>query len=237
MAVFRTPRPSNLPGRSCFGISLGQVRYDDGVDNASIFVLAGGRSSRMGSDKALLSLGGINLLQRALGAAKEASPSTQIVGNPKHYAQYGDVIDDVIPGCGPLGGIHAALGATHAGLNLILSVDMPLMTPDFLRWLLQIAASCDELAIVPKAQGRTQPLCSVFRRPALTEVERALRAGQYKVDRLFSVLPTRFIAESEWRAAGFSPDIFRNVNTPEEYAAVAEMLEENRTVSVRGTTP
>jgi molybdopterin-guanine dinucleotide biosynthesis protein A len=203
------------------------------VDDVSIFVLAGGRSSRMGSDKAFLPIGDVNLLQLTLAKAKEVAPKTVIVGNRERYAQYGDVIEDIIPGCGPLSGIHAALSSTGSGLNLILSVDMPLMSSDFLRWLLQIGAACDDLAIVPQAQGRTQPLCSVFRRLAQNEVERALRAGEYKVDRLFSIVPTRLISESEWQAAGFPPDIFRNVNTPPEYDAVVTELEELPAESAR----
>ena len=205
------------------------------MNDPSVFVLAGGRSSRMGTDKALLPLGEGNLLQLALAKAREVSPRTVIVGSRERYAQYGDVIEDILPGCGPLSGIHAALTAAQSELNLILSVDMPLMSAGFLRWLLQGAAAGDELAIVPEAQGRTQPLCSVFRRAAVAEIEKALRAGEYKVDRLFSILPTRFISQAEWQAAEFSPDIFRNVNTPEEYDALVNIFEETAKVSTRST--
>jgi molybdopterin-guanine dinucleotide biosynthesis protein A len=204
------------------------------VKDVSVFVLAGGRSSRMGSDKALLPIGGMNLLQIAVAKAREVSPRTVIVGSRERYAQYGEVIDDIIPGCGPLSGIHAALSTTCCELNVILSVDMPLISPDFLRWLTQTAASGDELAIVPEAHGRSQPLCSVFRRAAVAQAENALRTGQYKVDRLFSILPTRLVAEIDWRAAGFLPGIFRNVNTPEEYEAVVTEMEALATGSLRG---
>jgi molybdopterin-guanine dinucleotide biosynthesis protein A len=188
----------------------------------------------MGRDKALLPIGGMNLLQIAVAKAREVSPRTVIVGSRERYAQYGEVIDDLIPGCGPLSGIHAALSTTRSELNLILSVDMPLLSPDFLRWLTQAAASGDELAIVPEAHGRTQPLCSVFRRAAVRQAENVLRTGEYKVDRLFSILPTRLVAEIDWRAAGFLPGIFRNVNTPEEYEAVVTEMEVLPTGSVRG---
>src|SRR5215831_2073597 len=180
----------------------------------------------MGSDKALLPMGGMNLLQIALAKAREVSPWTIIVGGRHRYASYGDVIEDIFPGCGPLSGIHAALSTTRSELNLILSVDMPLMSADFLRWLLHAAAAGDELAIVPAAQGRSQPLCSVFRRSAIAQVEHALHRGEYKVDRLFASLPTRVVAEPDWRAAGFLPEIFRNVNTPEDYEVVLNQLDE-----------
>lgn len=187
----------------------------------SIFVLAGGRSSRMGSDKALLVLGQQNLLQLALEKARALGVWPVIVGARDKYAQYGEVIEDVIPGCGPLSGIHAALCATQTEFNLILSVDMPLMTAEFLRWLLQVARASDEMAIVPQAEGRNQPLCTVYKTAARDVVENALQLGEYKVNRLFALLPTRFVAESEWFGAGFSPNIFRNINTPGEFEALA----------------
>jgi molybdenum cofactor guanylyltransferase len=190
------------------------------VEGVSVFVLTGGRSSRMGRDKALLPLGRQNLLQHMLDTASAVVPGPVIVGGREKYAQYGEVVEDVIPGCGPLSGIHAALSATPSDLNLILSVDMPLMTTDFLRWLLQVASAGNELAIVPEADGRSQPLCAVYRPAACGVIEHSLKTGVYKVDRLFAVLATRIVPASEWLAAGFSPDIFRNVNTPEDYEAV-----------------
>jgi molybdopterin-guanine dinucleotide biosynthesis protein A len=180
-----------------------------------------------------LPFGDRNFLQIALDNARAVCPDPIIVGARSLYASYGPLIEDEVPGCGPLSGIHAALSTTKSELNLVLSVDMPLMTAEFLRWLLDVASACNDLAVVPEANGRTQPLCTVFRREALVKVDRALRSGAYKVDRLFSVLPTRFVSENEWRALGFSPDIFRNVNTPEEYEAVIAALEP-ASISIRG---
>jgi len=77
----------------------------------SVFVLAGGRSSRMGSDKALLTYGSHTLLERALRIASECG-KIYIVGARDRYANFGETIEDIYPGCGPLGGIHAALRAT-----------------------------------------------------------------------------------------------------------------------------
>jgi molybdenum cofactor guanylyltransferase len=204
------------------------------VEDLSVFVLAGGRSSRMGSDKALLVLGQQNLLQLALKKARALGARPVIVGAEDKYAQYGEVIEDVIPGCGPLSGIHAALCSTQTERNLIVSVDMPLMTTEFLRWLMQVAWASDEMAIVPQAEGRNQPLCAVYRRAAREVVARALQAGEYKVDRLYALLPTRFVAEGEWDEAGFSPNIFRNVNTPQEFEAVASEVTEVPQASTAG---
>ena len=189
----------------------------------SAFILAGGRSSRMGSDKALLPFGGENLLQLALSKAEAISPTPIIVGDRQRYSIYGEVIEDRFPGCGPLAGIHAALCATKTDLNLILSVDMPLMTTGFLSWLMTLAGSGVELAFVPEVQDRRQPLCAVYRRAARPVIEQALEAGDFRVDHIFPLLPTRYVTEDELRAAGFSPDIFCNINTPADYEAVNKL--------------
>ncbi len=134
------------------------------------------------------------------------------------YKEFGDVIEDVHPGCGPLGGIHAALASTGSDLNLILSVDMPRMTPEFLGWLTRQGRTRAELIVVPEAAGGLQPLCAIYRKAAAEATELALQQGDYKVGHLFSHVPTRIVAESEITAAGFSLDLFQNINTPEEYA-------------------
>jgi molybdopterin-guanine dinucleotide biosynthesis protein A len=182
------------------------------------FVLAGGRSSRMGSDKALLSFGNQNLLQRALQAAVAVSSKAYIVGSKQLYGGFGAIVEDIYPGCGPLGGIHAALSSTDTDLNLILSVDMPRMTAEFLRWLVAKAETKPELITVPDVAGGLQPLCGTYRKAIAGVAEQVLQQGTYKVGQLFSRVPTCVISEGEILAAGFSPELFQNINTPEEYA-------------------
>ena len=186
---------------------------------ATAFVLAGGRSSRMGRDKALLPSGHQNLLQRALHTCAAACDQTYIVGSKQLYGQFGEVIEDIYTGCGPLGGIHAALTSTDTDLNLILSVDMPGMTANFLCWLLSKSATRSELIIVPEAAGGLQPLCTIYRKAVANIAEQALRQGEYKVGGFFSLVPTCILVENEILAAGFSPELFQNINTPEEYAS------------------
>ena len=184
----------------------------------SAFILAGGRSSRMGSDKALLTVGGQNLLQRTLQTAATLAGRTCIVGPEERYGSFGETIKDIYPGCGPLAGIHAALTASRTDLNLILSVDMPVMNTEFLQWLVTEAIRTDELIVVPDAAGGLQPLCATYRPAVVPIAEQALKAGDYKIGHLFSRVPTRILPEQEIIAAGFSPEIFQNINTPEEYA-------------------
>jgi len=174
----------------------------------------------MGSDKALLSFGGQTLLARAQQVAQTVAAKTYIVGPREKYAAQGEVVEDIYTGCGPLAGIQAALKATTTDLNLVLSVDMPLMTADFLSWLLGQAGDKESLIVVPDALGGPQPLCAVYRRQVAASAEAALKAGDYKISHLFDKLPTRFLSEAEIRDAGFSPEIFRNVNTAEGYQSL-----------------
>jgi len=184
------------------------------------FILAGGRSSRMGSDKALLSFRDQTLLGRTLSLAAKVADKAVIVGPRERYAAHGETVEDIYPGCGPLAGIHAALCATESEWNLVLSVDMPLMTPEFLSWLLEQARGASELIVVPDALGGQQPLCAVYRREVRPAAEQALQSGDYKVGHLFDRVPTRILSEREIRAASFSPEVFRNVNTAQEYESL-----------------
>jgi molybdopterin-guanine dinucleotide biosynthesis protein A len=175
----------------------------------------------MGADKALLSFDGQTLLERALHTAAAVAERAVIVGPGERYAAFGEVIEDVYVGCGPLAGIHAALGASNTDANLMLSVDMPLMTPSFLAWLLHRAQAAKELIVVPDALGGLQPLCAVYRREVCAIVEQALRKGDYKIGKLFPLVPTRYVSEQEITAGGFSTTIFRNVNTRDEFEELA----------------
>ena len=182
----------------------------------------------MGSDKALLTLGKQTLLERALRTAAIVASTVFTVGPRERYSRYGNVIEDVFPDCGPLGGIHAALSITQTDLNLMLSVDTPLMSSDFLAWLLEQARASQELIVVPQALGGLQPLAAVYRRPLRAVAEQALKNGDYKIGHLFPLATTRYISEAEIRAASFSPMVFRNVNTSEEYEDLVQKEEAMR---------
>src|SRR6266516_1039934 len=98
------------------------------------FILAGGQSSRMGAEKAFLQFAGCTLLERAITALRSVCEFA-IVGDSAKFSSYGTVIEDVYPGRGPLAGIHAALTDFSAELNLMLAVDMPLVSSELLAFL------------------------------------------------------------------------------------------------------
>jgi len=186
------------------------------VDVAA-FILAGGKSTRMGVDKAFIDYGGRTLLARALDLARSVTPDVRIVGSQEKFAAFAPVVEDIFCDCGPLAGIHAALRASPAELNIMLAVDMPFLSWALLQYLISQARNALEAAvIVPRSAERRQPLCAVYRSEFADKAEHALRAGQNRIDRLFDEVRTRVIEPEELAGAGFSPAIFRNLNTPED---------------------
>jgi molybdopterin-guanine dinucleotide biosynthesis protein A len=194
------------------------LRMSDSEPSRAGFLLAGGMSTRMGTDKAFLIFNGQTLLDRALIVMRTVCNRVTIVGDPSKFANYeaGSVIADIFPGCGPLAGIHSALVHSVAELNLMLAVDMPFVTAELLSFLFAVAEKNAAVVTVPRVNDGLQPLSAVYRRDFAAAAERALRAGNYKIDALFSSVSTHVIEAAEMAAAGFSARNFFNVNTPQD---------------------
>jgi molybdopterin-guanine dinucleotide biosynthesis protein A len=184
------------------------------------FVLAGGKSTRMGVDKAFADYEGRTLLARALDLARSVTSDVRIVGSQEKFAPFAPVVEDIFRDCGPLGGIHAALRASSTELNLVLAVDTPFVSWAFVQYLITQARGAPEAAaVVPRDGAFSQPLCAVYRREFADAAESALRSGRNRIDGLFDAVRTRVIERGELERAGFSRAIFRNLNTPEELEA------------------
>lgn len=195
------------------------------TDACAAFILAGGKSTRMGTDKAFVMLEGRTFLERALDLARTITPDVMIVGAASKFRRFGTVVEDIFPGCGPLSGIHAALRSSGAELNLMLAVDVPFLPVELLRRLIARAESNPEMmAIVPRTDQGWQPLCAVYRREFADAAEAALRAGNYKIDTVFSGVRVQAVDEAELAEWGFSAQVFCNVNTPQELSAANESL-------------
>ena len=190
--------------------------YHQAVNDVTAFVLAGGKSTRMGSDKAFLGWGKQTLLAHSLALARTLSPEALIVGPSAKFASYGAVVEDVLRDRGPLGGIHAALLASATDLNLILAVDLPLIEPKVLKYLVAEARRSTAIVTVPRVAGGWQPLCAVYRREFARIAERALREGNNKIDSLFTLVEIHAVEEQDLSRLGFSSRMFQNVNTPKD---------------------
>jgi len=190
------------------------------ANDLAAFILAGGKSTRMGADKAFVALDGRTLLARMLDLARQVTPNVRIAGDREKLSPFAPVVEDVFPGCGPLGGIHAALKSSQSELNVILAVDVPFVSLALLQYLITRARKSPKAAvIIPRSAEGWQPLCAVYRRQFADAAEKALAEGHFKIDALFDQVFVEAIREDELETAGFAPRIFRNLNTPEELAA------------------
>ena len=198
------------------------------MKSLTAFVLAGGKSTRMGQDKALLELNNETLLVRVLKLAKLIAPNVRIIGDAKKFAPWGDVVEDIYPEHGPLGGIHAALVGTETDLNLVLPVDMPFLDRAFLDFLVAKGSSSSAIVTVPRSGTRLHPLCATYRRSFVEVAKRSLEAGQNKIDALFSDVETQIIEEDEILRNGFTVNLFRNVNTPQDWQQLQSFVSRGR---------
>lgn len=189
--------------------------------DVTAFILTGGKSERMGHDKAFLRLpSGSTLLENALAVAGAIAGEVGIVGPRQRYGIYawaGEIVEDLYPDRGPLAGIHAALSVTKTEWNIFLAVDLPQVTTDLLGWMLQQAHQAGKQVTVASVGGGLHPLCGIYRRSFKDRAEEALERGQNKVAASFDPNSLLVLSEEEVLAAGFLPEMFMNVNTPEEF--------------------
>jgi molybdenum cofactor guanylyltransferase len=201
------------------------------MEAARAYVIAGGKSLRMGRDKAFLELGGRTLLRNALAFARVVSSEVKIVGDPQKFGEFGAVVRDIYPERGPLGGIHAALVESPSELNLMLGVDLPFLEVGFLQLLISTAKDSPALVTVPRIDGYYQPLAAVYRKEFSGLAEKALAENRNKIDALFSDISVRVVNQEEIAGNGFSSAMFRNVNTPEDWKLATEEFSRRQDVS------
>ncbi len=189
-------------------------RHDLGTAETGGYVLAGGASRRMGTDKALLTAGGITLLEHAVHQVRQVADFVTVVADPARYRHLGfRVIPDLKPHSGPLGGIVTALADTASTWNLIIACDMPALGVPALRALIEAAidAPPDCRCILPLGPTGPEPLCAVYHRAALPILQDALRRGTLK-------MRTAIASLAPLSLAGIDHNMFRNINTPEDWA-------------------
>ena len=189
--------------------------------DVTAFILAGGKSTRMGTDKAFVKLNGRTLLDRQLDLARSVCANVRIVGDRSKFGAFAPVVEDVFPACGPLGGIHAALRSSQTDLNLMIAVDVPFLSAEFLQFLIARGRDSGATVTVARISEGWQPLCAVYRKEFADMAEKALQAGRYRIDALFEPATTRVIEEGELREQGFGAELFRNLNTPEDLSGEA----------------
>ena len=184
-------------------------------------LLAGGKSSRMGRDKSALPVNGEPLWQRQLAVLRATEPAELFISgkNDGPYADCGvEILADEIPGCGPLGGIATALRRCTSERLLVLAVDMPAMTVDFLRTLLEESqrtakGTVPSVAADGRRRANLEPLAAVYPHTALAIADECLRTGERKLEGFIRKLEASQLVDV-CPVAGKEVAFFTNWNDP-----------------------
>src|SRR5512134_3867522 len=186
-------------------------------------VLAGGKSTRMGTSKAMLPFGSETMLQRVVRLLGEVvSPIVVVAAEDQELPELPPeviVARDERKGRGPLEGLRAGLKALPAGVDAayVTSCDVPLLVPAFVQRMIELLEGHD-IAVVDIG-GFTHPLSAVYRRTTLPHIESLLAADRLRPVFLFDAVRTRRVKPEEMVAADPELHTLRNLNTREDYLA------------------
>jgi molybdopterin-guanine dinucleotide biosynthesis protein A len=205
----------------------------------SLLILAGGKSTRMGQDKAWLMLDGrplvMRVIDRMLPLVDEVLVSTN---QPDAFDVWlpglpvpAHTVVDRYPGAGPLAGLHAGLLAACCDLVLTLATDMPFVAPALIRYLVDLAPDADVDAVVPRVpspdtgQIGLEPLHAIYRKSCLPTIEHCLETGQRRVVNLLDQVRVRVVTPDEIRPHDPRFRSFANVNTPQDWSDAQRMAD------------
>jgi molybdopterin-guanine dinucleotide biosynthesis protein A len=182
------------------------------------FVLAGGKSSRMGSDKASLEIAGASLIARAVRLLESVTGNPTIIASTSRYSSLGTpVVADDWPDCGPLGGIATVLRESKTPRNLIIACDLPYLTKAWLDFLVGRALKSSAEAVVPMNERGPEPLCAVYHKNAENRIRAGVEGGVRKVTDSFASIRVEYLEPSEWKAFDSEGLLFKNINSPADY--------------------
>ena len=193
------------------------------MDSFEGFILAGGASSRMGTDKSKLVLDGRTFVERiktALGAiaSNVEGSSAEGVNLATNLESSVRTVPDVFSAWGALGGVHAALSACGADWAIVVACDLPFVSGGLFTRLADLREDFDAVAPV-QSDGWTQPLCAIYRvMPCLAMAEKLIQSGERRPVTLLQSVRTRWVSFAELEDLEGAIRFFANMNTPEDYA-------------------
>ena len=187
------------------------------------FILIGGQSRRMGTDKSQLVIDGQSFVERIAKELGAASSSTKVVGNNTAASQLSlPAAPDIYPQWGALGGVHAALSNCSAEWALVVACDFPFVTRELFGRLASLRDDFDAVAPI-QGDGIPQPLCALYRvEPCLGRAEQLIKSGERKPVALLQSVHTRWVSFDELADLERANHFFDNINTPEDYARLSE---------------
>ena len=183
-------------------------------------ILAGGHSSRMGQEKALILWRGQTLISRVIGALREALGEVLIVGRDPGWGQAegSPCIPDDEPDLGPLGGLRTALHHSGGRPVFLAGCDMPLLVPEAVRLVASLLEDYD--AAIPSIGGRLQPVHAIYSPACLTTADELLHTSRRSMHGMVKLIRVRIITEDELRSVDSTLQSCWSVNTPDDLMRV-----------------
>lgn len=193
------------------------------------FIQAGGKSRRMGQNKALLKLAGLKLIEYPI---KELSNIVSELGiitsTPEIYLDLNVACyADIWPGLGPLAGIYSALEYSSNDYVLSLACDMPFISRELLEFLIKSIKSKQDYQIcVPlDFNGEVQPLCAIYDKSCKKHILELINQSKYAPRELFSLVNTKIVLFKEFSYLAGAENFFKNINSPEDFDLANKILE------------
>ncbi len=182
----------------------------------SVAIMAGGKSSRMGTDKAFVELMGKPMIEHLLARVSDLGQAETllITNHPKDYNHLKlPIYSDIIPDKGPLGGIYTAIHHSSNDYTLVIACDMPFISPELMRYMVGLRSGAFDV-IVPRVQERPQGLIAVYSKTCLAPIREHLDAGRLRVFGFYGDVSVRYVDEAEYQSLDSKGLSFYNVNTP-----------------------
>ena len=194
-------------------------RLQTPIAQIEAFILAGGASSRMGTDKSQLLLEDQTFVERIAATLQTVTDTIRLVGSSENSTVDSTLpsVHDVYPRWGALGGLHAALTACHREWAIVVACDLPFVTAELFRRLAELRADHD--TVVPmQPDGRPQPLAALYRaKPCAARATELIEAGRRRPLDLLQTVNTRWVEFAEIANLTQAERFFVNINTPEDY--------------------
>ncbi|MCL2578757.1 MAG: molybdopterin-guanine dinucleotide biosynthesis protein B [Oscillospiraceae bacterium] len=195
-------------------------------------ILAGGKSRRMGENKAFLPLQGKPMVAHVADQLAEMDEVLLSVDYPDAYTGLGlDIIPDLYPDCGPINGILSALRVSRSDYLLAVSCDAPLFRKELAQYMAGWLDEHYDIFILVTRDGRMQPLCAIYGRGVCNVFEAQIKTGNYKIIDAFDKLRVRYVPLAH---SAFPDEMLRGVNTPRAYAELVRRVDGPPVVAICG---
>lgn len=188
-------------------------------------ILAGGKNSRMGANKAFLKIDGVRLIEKTLDVYRRIFNEIIIVTNdPLSYMEFADaaIVTDIYKGKGPLGGIYTGLFYAKNDYAFVSACDMPFLNMDFILYMIEHTGRHD--VIVPELSEGFQALHAIYSRNCLAPIKRMIDADELKIIEFYKKVRLLSLSEEKIKPFEKNGRFFLNINTPEDFENIGKSI-------------